>query len=134
MSHHIRRVPCKWSRLALAAIVFAAIPPARVQAGQGGQALAQSRPTSPDFDMAAQEGPFRALAEEFMAAAAAGNLAKTTGMLSPTAAARAGDPSDDYRLCKRTTTTLARLTSCLPGTKKSSGIPIHRLPAPRSPS
>lgn len=45
--------------------------------------------------MADQERPFRELAEEFIAAAAAGDAARTARMLSPAAAAKAGQDGVD---------------------------------------
>lgn len=79
-------------RIACAAIACAAMPAVfgySPEAGPG-QALAQARATSPDFAMAAQEGPFRGVAEEFVAAAATGDQAKTARMLSPAIAAKTG--------------------------------------------
>jgi hypothetical protein len=44
----------------------------------------------PEMEMAGQDEPFRSVAEDFIAAAAAGDRAKVAGMLSPAAAARTG--------------------------------------------
>jgi hypothetical protein len=83
----------KWScasKLALAALVLAALPLALARTPGEGAALAQSRAAAPDFEMAAQEGPFRSVADAFMTAAAAGNAAGAERLISPTAAAKAG--------------------------------------------
>jgi hypothetical protein len=81
-------------RIALAAIACTARPTAFAYLpgpGPGnGQALAQAGVAPPDFAMAAQESPFRSVAEEFVAAAAAGDRAKTVRMLSPAIAAKTG--------------------------------------------
>ena len=77
-------------RIALAATACAAMPTAFADSPGLGQALAQARKGSPDFAMAVQEGPFRRVAEEFVAAAAAGDNAKVARMLSPAIAAKTG--------------------------------------------
>jgi hypothetical protein len=87
----IKAVPgSRIARIALAAIVCAAMLAAFAVSPTAGQAPAQAPAAPPDFAMAAQEGPFRMVAEEFVAAAAAGDRAKTARMLSPAAAANAG--------------------------------------------
>ena len=77
-------------KLALAAIAFAALPSAFAQSPGGGQALAQAHAATPDFGMSTQQGPFRSVADEFMAAARAGDAAKATRMLSPAIVAKTG--------------------------------------------
>jgi hypothetical protein len=77
--------------IVLAAMACAAIPIAPGYGpGTSGQILAQARAGSPDFEMAAQQSQFRSVAEEFVAAAAAGDRTKTARMLSPAAAAKTG--------------------------------------------
>jgi hypothetical protein len=70
--------------LAVAAVLLAGVP-----------AIAQSPPRvrvagPPDFAMSVDQEPFRHFAEEFITAAAAGDLAKTGQMLSPAIAAKSG--------------------------------------------
>lgn len=77
-------------RIALAAVACAAMPTALGYSPGPGQALTQARTAPPDFAMAAQEGPFLRVAEEFVAAAAAGDRAKTARMISPAIAAKTG--------------------------------------------
>jgi hypothetical protein len=77
-------------KLALVAIAFAALPSAFAQSPAGGQALAQADAATPDFAMSAQQQPFRSVADEFMAAATAGDATKSARMLSPTIVAKTG--------------------------------------------
>ncbi len=77
-------------RIAFAAIACAVVPPALTYQPASGQALAQSRVAPPDFAMSAQQEPFRSVAEDFVAAAAAGDKTKTARMLSPAIAAKTG--------------------------------------------
>ena len=83
-----------WSRtcsIVLAAMACAAIPIAPGYGpGTSGPVLARASAGSPDFEMAAQQRQFRSVAEEFVAAAAAGDRTKTARMLSPAAAAKTG--------------------------------------------
>ena len=44
----------------------------------------------PAFEMSAEQGPFRSVAEAFVAAAATGDAAKATALISPATAAKAG--------------------------------------------
>ena len=82
-------------KLALAAIAFAALLSAFAQSPAGGRALAQAHAATPDFAMSAQEVAFRGVADAFMAAAEAGDAARTAGMLSPSVAAKAGQEGVD---------------------------------------
>jgi len=77
-------------KLALAAIAFAAMASAFAQSPAGGRALAQAHAATPDFAMSAQQGPFRSVADDFMAAARAGDAGKATRMLSPAIVAKTG--------------------------------------------
>jgi len=77
-------------KLALAAIAIAALLSAFAQSPAGGRALAQAHAATPDFAMSAQQEPFRSVADEFMAAARAGDAAKATRMLSPAIVAKTG--------------------------------------------
>ena len=56
-------------------------------------ATGQSREAPPAFEVSAQQGAFRGVADEFMAAAAAGDTIRTARMLSPAVAAKAGRES-----------------------------------------
>lgn len=57
----------------------------------GAPLRAQDRPgLAPALEMAAQEEPFRRVAEAFVAAAAAGDTRRAEAMISPAAAARTG--------------------------------------------
>ena len=60
-----------------------------------GQALAQANATPPLFEMTAQEGPFRRVADEFIAAAAVGDAKRAARMISPAVAARVGPEGID---------------------------------------
>jgi hypothetical protein len=75
---------------ALAALAWAATAIAFACWLAPGPAFAQDRTGPPDFEMAAQEGPFRSVAEEFVAAAAASDRTKIARMLSPAIAATTG--------------------------------------------
>ena len=77
-------------KLALVAIAFAAMPLAFAQSPAGGQALAQAHAATPDFAMSAQQEAFRRVANEFMAAATAGDVTRATRMLSPAIVAKTG--------------------------------------------
>jgi hypothetical protein len=77
--------------IALAALAFAA----GALTGWAAQDRALAQPPGapqlpPGMEMAGQDEPFRIVAEDFIAAAAAGDRAKVAGMLSPTTAARTG--------------------------------------------
>ncbi len=82
-------------KLALAAVALAAMPSMFQQVPTPGQALAQTRAASPEFEMLAQEPPFRSVADEFIAAAAAGDATKVARMISPAAAATTGPEGVD---------------------------------------
>lgn len=71
--------------LALAATVLALVATQPLD-----QATAQTRAAVPDFSMAGQQDAYRSVAEEFVAAAARGDKMKTSRMLSPATAAKAG--------------------------------------------
>jgi hypothetical protein len=58
-------------------------------------ATGQSREAPPAFEMSAQQGAFRRIADEFMAAAAAGDAMRTARLLSPSVAARTGQAGVD---------------------------------------
>jgi hypothetical protein len=64
------------------------------------RAEAPAKAPPPDFAMAAQEQPFRHMADAFMAAAAAGEAAKAARMLSPATAARVGPEAVDRFLTR----------------------------------
>jgi hypothetical protein len=76
--------------IAVAATACMAMPAAFQFWPGSGQALAQSGAASPDFAMAGQEDAFRSVADEFVAAAAAGDSARTERMLSPAMVAKTG--------------------------------------------
>jgi hypothetical protein len=77
-------------KLAVAAMALAAAPCIFPQVPTPGQALAQA-PAPPDYEMTAQQVPFRDVADEFIAAAAAGEAKKVAGMISPAIAANTGE-------------------------------------------
>lgn len=77
-------------RIALMMLALAATALALVATPHRNLAMAQGRPAAPDFAMAGQQDAYRSVAEEFVAAAARGDKAKTSRMLSPATAARAG--------------------------------------------
>jgi len=58
-------------------------------------ATGQSREAPAAFGVSVQEVAFRGVADAFMAAAAAGDAARTAGMLSPAVAAKAGQDGVD---------------------------------------
>jgi hypothetical protein len=58
-------------------------------------ATAQLREAPSAFEMSTQQGAFRGVAHEFMAAAAAGDAIRTARMLSPSVAAKAGQEGVD---------------------------------------
>jgi hypothetical protein len=76
--------------VSLTAIAIAVTPSIFAQPPTGGQALAQARAAAPDFQMSVQQGPFRGVADAFMAVAAAGDAANAARMLSPATAAKVG--------------------------------------------
>jgi hypothetical protein len=76
--------------LSLVVVTIAAMPSLFAQSPAGGQALAQGRAVPPEFEMAAQEPPFRSVADEFMAAAAAGDATRAARLISPTISAKTG--------------------------------------------
>jgi hypothetical protein len=90
MSDHSVKNLFRRGKLALAAMALAATLSIFPQAPSSGQALAQDHSARPAFEMAAQEEPFRKAADEFMAAAAAGDAARAARMISPAVAAKAG--------------------------------------------
>ncbi len=59
------------------------------------QGAGQPREAPPAFEMSAQQGAFRSVADAFMAAAAAGDAMTTARMLSPSVAAKAGQAGVD---------------------------------------
>ena len=73
----------------VAAIISVALLTAFGFALSAAPAVGQNRAAPPDA-MAAEEGPFRSIADEFVAAAAAGDRAKTARMISPAVAAKVG--------------------------------------------
>jgi nitrogen regulatory protein PII-like uncharacterized protein len=84
------------SKLALAATAFAAAP-SLVPDVATGPALAQAQ-VPPELEMAAQQPPFRHVADEFIAAAAAGDANKVAGVISPVIVANTGQESVDRYL------------------------------------
>lgn len=79
--------PC---RIALIMLALAATAPALVATSPGNPAMAQTRAGAPDLSMAGQQDAYRSVAEEFVAAAARGDKAKTSRMLSPATASKVG--------------------------------------------
>jgi hypothetical protein len=68
-----------------------ALASAGISVGLGrSPATGQTREAQPPFEMSAQEGPFREVADAFMSAAAAGDAPKSARLLSPAASAKAG--------------------------------------------
>jgi hypothetical protein len=73
-----------------------ALASARISFGLGhAQGAGQPREAPPAFEMSAQQGAFRSVADAFMAAAAAGDAITTARMLSPSVAAKAGQAGVD---------------------------------------
>jgi hypothetical protein len=77
-------------RIALMMLGLAATALALVATPHRNPAMAQTRAAAPDFSMAGQQDAYRSVAEEFVTAAARGDKAKTSRMLSPATAAKAG--------------------------------------------
>lgn len=95
MNDHSVRNLFHGGKLALTAMALAAMPSMFPQVPTPGQALAQTRAAPPEFEMFAQEPPFRSVADEFIAAAAAGDATKVARMISPAIAARTGPEGVD---------------------------------------
>ena len=72
----------------VATLMFAALPLASAQAQS--QAPMPIQATPPAFERPAQEEPFRRVADDFIAAAAAGDIAKTAQMISREMSAKTG--------------------------------------------
>ena len=75
-------------KLAIAAALIVALLFALVQPPRA--ASPGERATAPEFAMSVQQDAFRKVADAFIAAAAAGEMARAGGMLSPAIAARSG--------------------------------------------
>jgi hypothetical protein len=77
-------------RIVLMILALVAVALALVATAPSDRAAAQTRPTAPDFSMAGQQDDYRSFAEEFVTAAARGDKAKTSRMLSPATVAKTG--------------------------------------------
>ena len=77
-------------RPTLAALAWAAMATVFACWLAPGPPFAPARAGPPAFEMSVQEGPFRSVAEELVAAAAAGDKTKIARMLSPAIAATTG--------------------------------------------